>query len=272
MGARNTYHYSFISGDGDVRPVGRADDDMTDDGDPRLADEYVRELPGSGSLETVVLVGVVHDHPASKYRARTVIESVEPDVLALELPPVALPLYEAYADDPRTPPAFGGEMSAAVQAADGGAIVGIDGPSADFLIRLLGTLSRDRAAPGTVGRVLRSLWTVTKRAAVCRLAAGVARRTGVRLEVDAPSVYDCRWSDDPRAQAKDERDQVRRARAVSNLFGTPDAVRVRETVREAHMAARLSSLRREGAVVAVVGIDHLDPLADRLRDGAPAPG
>lgn len=245
--------------------MGGADDDMIGDGDPRFDGEFVRELPGSGARETVVLVGVVHDHPASKYRVGAAVGAVEPDVLALELPPVAIPLYEAYADDPRTPPAFGGEMSTAIQAVDGEAVVGVDGPSAGFLARLAGTLSRDRPTSGTARRVLRSLWTVSKRAAVCRLAAGVTRRTGVRLEVDAPTVYDCRWSDDPGAQAADERDQVRRARAVSNLFGTPDAVRVRETVREAHMAERLSSLRRDGVVVAVVGIDHLDPLADRLR-------
>lgn len=238
---------------------------MTDNGDPRLRDEYVRTLPGSNEFDDVILIGVVHDHPASKYRVKTAVEAVDLDVLALELPPLAVPLYEEYAEDRRTPPPFGGEMSTAVQAATPDEVVGIDGPSAGFLVRLVGTLYRDGASAGTVRTVLESLGSVTRRTVLCRLAAGVSRRTGVRVEVDSPSVYDCRWGDDPRAQADDERDQVRRARAVANLFGTPDAVRVRETVREAHMADRLSSLRRNGVVAAVVGIDHLDPLAELLE-------
>lgn len=243
---------------------------MNDNGDPRLRDDHVRELPGSGEAGDLVIVGVVHDHPASKYRAKSVVEAVEPDVLALELPPIAVPLYEEYADDDRTPPAFGGEMSTAVQAAATDRVAGVDGPTLRFLVLLAGALYRDGASPGTVRTVLRSFATVTRRSVRCRLAAWVSRRTGLRVEVDSPTVYDCRWNDDPNAQAEDERDQVRRARAVANVFGTPDAVSVRETVREAHMAERLSSLRRAGPVVAVVGLDHLEPLVALLEDGEPA--
>lgn len=243
---------------------------MNENEDPRLSDEYVRELPGGDESGDLVLVGVVHDHPASKYRAKTVVESVEPDVLALELPPVAVPLYEEYSADDRTPPAFGGEMSAAVQAASTDRVEGIDGPTLGFLVELLGTLSRSGATWRTVRSVLRSLAAITGTAARCRLAASLSRRAGVRVEVDAPTVYDCRWTDEPHTQAEDERDQVRRARAVANVFGTPDAVRVRETVRETHMAERLSTLRGEGSVVAVVGIDHLEPLVELLGDGESA--
>lgn len=245
---------------------------MIDDADPRLAAEYVRTLTAGDEYDDVVLIGAVHDHPASRYRAKVVIEAVEPDLLALELPPVAIPLFEQYGEDPRTPPTFGGEMSTAIQAAGTHEVVGIDGPTVDFLLRLVRTVYREGESIGTLLSALRSVKAITGRAIRCRLAAAVARRTGIRLEVDDPVDHECRYGDDPATQATDEREQVRRARAVATVFGRPDAVRVRETVREAHMADRLTSLRRDGVVAAVVGIDHLDPLCERLKDEEPSDG
>src|SRR6056297_2195481 len=104
-----------------------AEDALTD---PRMNDEYVRRLPDAG----VTLVGVVHDHPASVHRAREVVRERDPDVVALEAPPLAMPLYETYARESRTPPTFGGEMSAAAQAAreEDAEVVGIDGPTVAF--------------------------------------------------------------------------------------------------------------------------------------------
>ena len=72
--------------------------------DPRLNDAYLRVCPGGPEEGTVVLVGVVHDHPSSQYRAQRVLEAVEPTTLALELPPLALPLFEEYATESSTPP------------------------------------------------------------------------------------------------------------------------------------------------------------------------
>ncbi len=115
-------------------------DPIGSDRDPRLDPNYVRTV-SSGSDAPVTLVGVVHDHPASVARVRSTVETTEHATLALELPPLALPLFEEYADDARTPPAFGGEMSAAIQASDARA-VGIDGPSRRFLRTLARHVSR----------------------------------------------------------------------------------------------------------------------------------
>ena len=57
--------------------------------DPRVTDRWCRRGPATN----VTLLGVVHDHPASVARARIVAEAMGPDVLALELPAAAVPLY-----------------------------------------------------------------------------------------------------------------------------------------------------------------------------------
>lgn len=234
--------------------------------DPRITGEYVRRVSDESHRDEVTLVGVVHNHPASKYRVRTTLGAADPDVLALELPPLAVPLYEQYADDRRTPPPFGGEMSAAIQAVTTDRIVGIDGPSSAFVVRLLRTLSTDNTSFATVQSVLRGLSSVTKRAVVCRLAATLAARTDVRLEVGSPAIHDCDRADDPQEQASDERSQIRRAQTIAKTFGQSDTARVRNVTREEHMADQLSTLRRDGNVVAVVGIAHLDPLTHRLAE------
>lgn len=231
--------------------------------DPRLSDDYVRQISSNGS---VVLIGVVHDHPASKYRVRTIVGEVDPDVLALELPPLSVPLFERYAESSETPPLFGGEMSTAVQAASTDRVVGIDGPTAQFAARLGQNLYTNDAALATVRSVSRSLASVTKRAATCRLAAALTGLTGVRLQVDSPVAHECNWRDDPRRQAEDERGQIRQAKSIMNAFEPTKAARFRKETREAYMADRLSALRREGKVVAVVGVDHLDPLATSLTN------
>jgi hypothetical protein len=117
---------------------------------------YVETLAGTGDAGAVVLVGVVHDHPASVARVHRVVEATQPDVLALELPPLAVPLYEAHAAEGETPPALGGEFSAAVQAASTDDVVGIVRPSVGFTRTFLRRLSRERAAPGVAGSPTRS--------------------------------------------------------------------------------------------------------------------
>lgn len=235
---------------------------MNESDDPRLTDEHVRTV--SSSEGTVTLVGVVHDHPASKYRVRTVVTDREPAVLALELPPLALPLFEQYARDERTPPVFGGEMSAAVQAMAGDRVVGIDGPTVGFLRRLAGTLYRQDVSLETTRNVVDGFLSVTKQTLRCRTAAHLAGTTGLRLEVDTPTVYETDWSDDPETQATDEQRHLDRASTVLGALETPRAMRIRDQCREAHMAERIEQLRREGDVVAVVGQDHLDAVTSRL--------
>ena len=236
-------------------------EDATDD--PRMNDEYVRRLPEFD----LTLVGVVHDHPASVHRARATVCERDPDVVALEAPPLATPLYRVYAEDSRTPPAFGGEMSAAAQAADecGAEVVGIDGPSADFFARLARNCWREDASLGTLRRVASGVASVTRHALVCRVAAGVAERTSLRVEVDSPVQHDCEHSDPPEVQARDERQQASRSQSLLRAFDPPRPVRLRDETREECMVENLDALRSQGETVAVVGLDHLDAVAEQLR-------
>jgi pheromone shutdown protein TraB len=235
------------------------------DSDPRITGEYLRRVPGGPGALT--LVGVVHDHPASTYRTRQVIKELEPAVLALELPPISIPLFEEYAKTKRTPPIFGGEMSAAIQAAATDIIVGIDRPTGGFFQRLGRKLLQERPSAEMLRKVFSNTLSTTKHALLCRLAAALAARTSVRLEVDSPIAYDIDWTDSPEDQAIDERDQARLAHSFMNAFRTTNksrASQLEDTVRDAEMATRLSALREQGDVVAVVGIDHLDSLTQRL--------
>jgi hypothetical protein len=241
---------------------------VTGDGldDPRVNEAYLRGSPGGREQGDVILVGVVHDHPASQYRARRIVDAVEPRTLALELPPLALPLFEEYASDEEALPTAGGEMSAAIRPGAADRVVGIDGPTPRFAARLARTLLRERAAPPTVLSSMRALTSVTRHAAVCRAAAGLSRHLSVKLEVDSSSAtYGVDQADAPDSQAEDERRQVRKAQFILQAFGSSRAGDLRDATREEHMAARLSRLRRDGDVVAVVGVDHLDPLLDLLE-------
>ncbi|MGM0718676.1 MAG: hypothetical protein ACQET5_16240, partial [Halobacteriota archaeon] len=143
--------------------------------DPRMTATYVRRIPAGANALT--LVGVVHDHPASTYRVKRTIEKRDPDILALELPPISLPLFEEYARCSWDPPRLGGEMSAAIQTAQTDEVIGIDRPTNDFFGRLLRRLVQERPSRGTVRAVISNALSVTTHAVVCRLVAAVALRT-----------------------------------------------------------------------------------------------
>lgn len=233
--------------------------------DPRVTGKYVRRVPGGPGELT--LVGVVHDHPSSTYRVRRVVEELDPDVLALELPPISIPLFERYAATDRRPPAFGGEMSAAIQAAAPDTAVGIDRPTGGFFRRLGRRLLAERPSLETARTVLSNVVSTTKHALACRAAAALACRTSIQLAVDSPQTHDIDWTDSPADQARDEREQVSRSRSFANAFRTASrtrAAQLEDAAREAEMATQLAALRADGTVVAVVGIDHLDSLRDRL--------
>lgn len=239
---------------------------MDQDPDPRLTGEYVREV--SGTAGAVTLVGVVHDHPASCCRVQHHVRKTGPEILALELPPSAVPLFREYASTSRTPPVFGGEMSTAVQAAEGATVVGIDRPTGSFCLKLVRNLLRERPSPAAVRKVLRNTVAAMRHALVCRLTASVAARTSVRIEVDSPTDHLTDRTDSPAVQADDERTQVRRSRTFMNAFQTSSssrASRLEDATREEQMAERLTDLSSDGSVVAVVGIDHLDPLVELLE-------
>jgi pheromone shutdown protein TraB len=230
--------------------------------DPRITGEHLRSI--DTPTGTVTLIGVVHDHPASAFRVQTVITDRVPDILALELPPLSLPLFERYAEDTRTPPVFGGEASAAIQASTTDRVVGIDGPTLPFLRRLATTLYHEGRSLETVRGVLDGLTSVTKNTLRCRLAGSLAAMTSIRMEVDSPVTYATGRADSPEQQAENERHQIARARAVMDAFEPSRATSFGDDVRETHMVDRLAEFRNDGDVVAVVGRHHLDSVAEQL--------
>lgn len=238
----------------------------SDSSDPRLTGDRVRTVTRGG--ETVTLVGTVHDHPASVYRARRTVADRDPAVLALELPPLALPLFETLAseagelpDDASVP---GGEMGAAIAAASTDRVVGIDGPSLGYARTLAATLVDERPDRRALRGVLAGAASAGRQAIRCRFGATVAAHTARSPAVRDAVMHDCGPADDPETQAADERRQVERARAVMDAFEPSRAAQFRDQSREAHMAKRIGELRDEGDVVAVVGHGHLTSLANRL--------
>ncbi|WP_323190190.1 hypothetical protein [Halostella sp. PRR32] len=237
--------------------------------DPRVHDEYVETIPSDASANDqagdITLVGVVHDHPASVHRVRSLIGSNDPATVALELSPLAIPLFEAYATGERdeAPPEFGGEMSAAIQAADC-EVVGVDAPNAAFVVRLAARILDERPDPRTVYRVLRGTLSVSRHALQCRLGAVVARLTGRTIELDRPLDHECTRRDPPAEQAADEKRQANQSLSLLRAFETPEPMHLRDATREECMAAKLADLRTAGDVLAVVGIDHLDGVTAAL--------
>ncbi|GAB3041230.1 hypothetical protein [Natronobiforma cellulositropha] len=230
--------------------------------DPRLSDPFLRLVshPTDGD---VLLVGVVHDHPASVARVRLVCGPLETETLALELPTAALPLYRSYARDETVPPRFGGEMSAAMQAADAPSVIGIDAPNWSFLRRLCARLVADRASPTVARRVLSSLGGATREALACRVAATLTHATSMTVTRDDPIRYGCSHEDSAERQADHERAHVAAVQAL--LAGTDErALTYRDETRERCMIDRLASARASGDVVAVVGVDHVEALAEGL--------
>jgi pheromone shutdown protein TraB len=65
-------------------------------------------------------------------------------------------------------------------------------------------------------------------------------------------------------QARDERVQARRSRSLLRAADPPRSMRLRDETREECMADRLAA--RSGETVAVVGLGHLDAVAERLRE------
>lgn len=207
-------------------------------------------------------MGVVHDHPASCYRAAAVVEDVSPAVVALELPGMAIPLFEQFAAEPgSTDP--GGEMSAAIRAAGDAEVRGIDVPSATFARELVGTLRAASASAADLVDVASQAAAVTRHAISCRLAALSVPGTARDPPVDALE-YDCDPADPPVEQARHEATRLSQSRSLLGAVDHPVAARVTDAARERAMARRLAALGRTGDVVAVVGFGHLEEIAEEL--------
>jgi len=219
--------------------------------DPRIQTDHLRLLVDDES--SVLLVGVVHDHPASVYRVRRVVRSLDPDTVAVELPPLALPLFEA---------GEGGEMSAALAASDAGAAA-IDAHGPRFLAALAGEISDRSPERGTIGRIASNAVTVGKHALSCRLASVFGRDRFPTPLADAGVEIDLDRTADPVTVAEHEQRHLSRSFSVLRAFERPAADEIVDAARERTMARSLAGLDAESAV-AVVGFEHLDGIADEL--------
>lgn len=232
--------------------------------DPRISGENVRCIPGGDGVGTVLLVGVVHDHPASINRVARVIEAVSPDVLALELPPLAIPLFQLYARDLATPPRLGGEMSMAIQAAGLADAIGIDGPNRSYLRTVLGRLVDGSTSIGVASAVLEDLVRSTAQALSCRVGALVGALTTLQFRVYSHIEYDTTLLDSPAEQATQEESYLSQQQSFLRAVTVPESVRIVDSAREESMVTRLRELRRDDDVAAVVGMEHLDTIEESL--------
>lgn len=236
--------------------------------DPRLDGRYLRQVPATSSGDAVVLVGVTHDHPASRARVREVVGTVSPDVVALELSPLAVPLYRQYAaENDRTPDHgtnSGGEMAAALAACDDAGVAGIDAPTVTYARQLAERLRSPDVDRETAVAAVRDTVSVTGRSLACAAGAVVRASTPWQPVVGTPVDHDSAATDPPAAQAADEARHLSRSRALLGALEMPPGQALVDEVRESSMAVRLRSLRAEGSVVAVVGHAHLDPVYERL--------
>lgn len=238
-------------------------EDGGDATDPRLTDEYVRLIEREDAGD-VLLLGSVHDHPASSYRVGERVRAFEPDALALEVTPLSLPWFVRNAE--REDPSPACEMTAAVAAAPGARPVAIDGLDAEFFATLARNLRAEGPDFSTVRAVARGVGAVAKHATKSRLAALVDRYTPYRPSVGRPIEHDCDRTDPPDVQAADERRQASTSLALLRAVERPAPVAVRDETRETCMVRRIERLREEGAVAAVVGVGHLEAVATELEE------
>ena len=229
--------------------------------DPRLDGQYVRLV--DAAPEPVVLVGVVHDHPASVYRARQTVDAIDPDVVALEAPDAVTPLFASRA---RADSSLGGEMTAAVGAAGDADVVGVDAPGRGTLRSLAAVFADSRPSAPAVAGTLRNLARIGAHAARGRLqAAGVPARW-LGGEFDRSQEYDCTAADPAGEQAAHEASRLERSTSLLRAFDPPPATRVLDAVRERQMGRRVAALAADDLVVAVVGFSHLDGVENEISE------
>lgn len=235
--------------------------------DPRVEPDQLR-LFDAPDDHPLLVVGCVHDHPASVYRVRALIRLLAPDVVAVELPGLAVPLFERVGREGETDEEPGGEMSAALAAGEtvDAHCVGVDSLGVRFARSLLGELRRESVTVPTVRRVISSLSHVTRHALACRLSAALGRYgtpTPVRKQAYE---HDVDSATRPGEQAADEQRQVTQSLSVLRALERPVADEVIDAAREQTMVANLSSLQADGSVLAVVGFDHLSGITELLTD------
>jgi hypothetical protein len=224
--------------------------------DPRLDTDFCRLIPGTETTSDVLLVGVVHDHPASSYRVGAIADAFDPDILGLELPPLAVPAFEraAFTDDDSFD---GGEMSAAIAAAPDATVTGIDSLGFRFGRCFLSNARERDASLGTIRTALGEVGRITRHAIACRLNTASAH-TAATVDHTASAGHS------PVQQAEDERTQVARSRSLLGAIERPRADLLVDATREETMAAAIARKRQSGSVLAVVGMNHLGALTEEL--------
>jgi len=226
--------------------------------DPRINEQYVRLIEDESP--PVVLVGVVHDHPASNHRVAALVEAVDPETVAVELPDFLVPVVDSEKHE-----GDGGEMAAAITAAGTTPAVGIDVAGRGTGGSLVAELREQSVGPSTILRTVRSACKITAQAVLARVAhAGVPGFATV-ADLESDHDYDLPADASPTVQADHERSHIERSTTLSRAFEPPAAAKLLDAVRERHMSKRLERLREDGPVVGVVGYGHLDSIEERLR-------
>ena len=233
--------------------------DAVVDSDPRISRESLRWIDTGGP--PVLLVGVVHDHPASEYRVSAIVEAIAPETVALELPDLVV----SAADGAHQSAAVGGEMAAAIAAAGASSVVGIDVPGRRTGRAFVAELRARRPALRTILRTGRSIARMAAHAVASRLAQSGIPGESLIATLDRGQEYDLPRDAPPSIQADHEVAHRRRSTTLLRTFEPPPATSMLDAVRERYMAARLESIREDGPVVAVVGCGHLDGIETRLR-------
>lgn len=235
--------------------------------DPRVDPDQLRVFDGPDG-DPLLVVGCVHDHPASIYRVRSLVESLHPDVVAVELPGLAVPLFERVGRDSGADSPSGGEMSAALAASAeiGSRSAGIDTLDTRFARSLVAELRRESPSLGTLKQVFDAVSNVSGHALSCRLSAALGRYGTPTPVTKRAYEHDVDQSTSPTKQAADERRQLTRSLSVLRALERPVANDVVDTAREETMVANLRSLRTDGSVVAVVGFDHLSGITELLEE------
>lgn len=241
--------------------------DITFPDDPRIDERFVRRYPAGDRREAAIVVGVAHDHPASVYRVGAVGDAFSPDVLALELPGPSVPLYRLFASGLGFP-RQGGEMSAAVRAAPDAVAVGIDVPSVASARTLLAGVREASLSLDELGTLAGDVATIGGHSARQLLAAVHLRATTMPVADDAAMVHEVTAADSPAEQARDEATIAAAGATLFSALEKPAPARVLDEARERAMATRIQAHRREGTVLAVVGIDHLDGIEAGLDEVA----
>lgn len=234
--------------------------------DPRVEPDQLRVF--DGPEHPAVIVGCVHDHPSSVYRVRALVESLVPDIVAVELPGLAVPLFERVGREAGERLSAGGEMSAALAAGEAvdARRVGIDTLDLRFARSLVRELRQESPSLSTLKRVFDAVSNVGGHALSCRLSAALGRY-GTPTPVRKRSYdHEVDRSTPPIEQAADEQRQLTRSLSVLRALERPVADDVVDAARERTMVENLASLRESGSVVAVVGFDHLSGITDLFED------